>query len=48
MKPSGVMPVSNGGGGTIFDRLPKKKRAASTKTMPRPKVTSSWSSCGRL
>ena len=29
-----------------FDRLPKKKRTVSTKTMARPKVTSSWSSCG--
>ena len=48
MKPSDVMPTSGGGGGTVFDRLPKKKRTISTKTMPRPKVTSSWSSCGRL
>ena len=41
MKPIGVMPTRPGGGGTVFDRLPKKKRTASTKTMPRPKVTSS-------
>ena len=47
MKPSGVMPVSSVGGGTVFDRLPKKKRTASTNTMPRPKVTRSWSSFGR-
>jgi hypothetical protein len=36
------------GGVTVFDRLPKKKRTAYTKTMPRPKVTRSWSSFGRV
>ena len=46
MKPSDVMPTI--GGGTAFDRLPKKKRTVSTNTMPRPKVTRSWSSFGRV
>ena len=46
MKPSGMMPTRPGGGGTTFDRLPKKNRAVSTKTMARPKVTSNWSSPG--
>ena len=41
MKPIEVMPTNIAGGGTIFDRLPKKKRTVSTKTMPSPKVTSS-------
>ena len=41
MKPSGVMPTSRGGGGTVFDRLPKQNRTSSTKTMPRPNVTRS-------
>ena len=41
MKPIEVMPTNGGGAGTIFDRLPKKKRTASTNTMPSPKVTSS-------
>ncbi len=48
MTPSEVMPESSGGGGTVFDRLEKKKRTISTKQMARPNVTSSWSSCGRL
>ena len=28
MKPSDVMPASDGGGGTVFDRLPKTKRTS--------------------
>jgi len=40
MKPSGVIPANTDGGGTAFERLPKKKRTASTKTMPSPNVTS--------
>ena len=28
MKPSEVMPANSGGGGTVFDRLPKKKRTS--------------------
>ena len=47
MKPSGVMPANPAGAGTTLDRVPKKKRMASTKTMPRPKVTRIWSSYGR-
>ena len=47
MKPSDVMPWNSGGGGTSFDWLEKKKRTISTKQMLSPKVTRSWSSCGR-
>ncbi len=48
MKPSEVMPENIGGGGTSIDWLEKKKRTISTKQMPRPNVTRSWSSCGRV
>ena len=41
------MPEKILGGGTVFERLEKKKRTISTKQMPSPKVTSSWSSGGR-
>ena len=41
MKPIGVMPAKADGAGSVFDKLPKKKRTVSTKTMPSPKVTRS-------
>lgn len=40
MKPSDVMPENNDGAGTLSDKLPKKKRMISTKTMLSPNVTS--------
>ena len=46
MKPSGVMPAAQGGGGTCFDRLPNPARTSSTMTMPMPKVSRIWSSAG--
>ena len=47
MKPSLLTPVSQDGGGTCFDRLPKPSRTSSTMTMPMPKVSRIWSSAGR-
>ena len=47
MKPMLVMPWSSAGACTVFESLEKYQRTASTNTMDRPKVTSSWSSCGR-
>ncbi len=47
MKPSGVTPMAQGGGGTERERLPKKKRTTSTKTIDKPNVTRIWSSLGR-